>query len=69
MSVTTHGYLPVETSEGIGFERSALKDMSLAELTYIAETRNLNTLVSPGVEKDARWKAAYNKLKAARGQA
>lgn len=75
MSITTHGYLPAEaepTPDGrqrVSFTRVALADMTTAELAYIAETRGLNTLVNPAIEKNSYWMAAYNKLKAAREKA
>lgn len=68
MSITTHGYLPVETENGVGFTRVALADMTPAEVAYVTETRSSNTLCNPGSEKNSQWSAAYEKLKAARAK-
>lgn len=68
MSITTHGYLPIQAEGGWGFTRVAFKDMSPAELMYINETRNINTLVNPGIEQDEQWIAARNKLQDSKGK-
>lgn len=69
MNITTHGYLPIEVEGRWGFVRAALKDMSPAELAYITETRHINTLVNPGIERDKQWVAARDKLQASKEKA
>ena len=65
MSRETHGYLPVLYEGRVGFSRKSLTEMTQPELDYIAETREINTLTNPGAVRDEKWKAAYEKLKAA----
>lgn len=65
MSELTHGYLPVAVDDKIGFVRTALADMTEAELRYIEETRGIGIIAVSRIERNEKWAAAYEKLKAA----